>query len=120
VRANDFQVTEFLSRDVEQHVAPARIVFAYRLCEISARRGQFTLRTAKLFKQEIGKAGIRRRYTDGIASVQKVMWIPLEASPPAQWGIPQTAICSLETELWAMTTHMRYVPNPDLRAIARA
>jgi hypothetical protein len=51
-RADDFEVAQFLGRDVEQHVLASGILFADRLREVTHRGGQLALGTAELFEQQ--------------------------------------------------------------------
>src|SRR5882724_7224897 len=56
--SDDFEVTQLLCSNVNQHVSSAGIVLCKVLREIAACRRQFALRTTELFEHEIGKPGV--------------------------------------------------------------
>src|SRR6185312_1124665 len=55
---DDFQVTELLRSDIDEHILAARIVLGEILREITTRRGQLPLGAAELLEHEVGEAGV--------------------------------------------------------------
>src|SRR3954453_12849756 len=53
--ADHFQMAQFLGRDVDQHVLPARIVLRNALGEVAHRCGEFAVRPAELLEEQAGE-----------------------------------------------------------------
>src|SRR5690606_5872849 len=83
-RPDPFQVAEYFSGNIEQHVLAARIVFAQGLGKVTTRSREFALRSAELLEQQIGQARIAFAYPYGVLQafvMRKHRSLPLSELP---------------------------------------
>ncbi len=65
-RTDNFQMAEFLSGNIHQHIFAPRILITQPLSKVAACCCKFSLRATKLFKQEICQPRIRACNANGI------------------------------------------------------